>query len=444
MPTDETTRPSLSDRKAAIARAMESAGDRSHFIPTEEGYLEVPVTEVPVDMLVYRVDNGRILSELAEAARQQGATVEDWRQSPDSAEVQDRLHALLLAKARDPRGSIHDELERFGRQTEPLLIRRDGLVLNGNRRLAAMRALYESDPDRFAGFAQARAGILPEGLSEEDLEFIEAALQMAPELKLDYSWINRRLKLREHVRDMGRDRVATAYRLSDPAEIDRELGELELAEGYLHWCGAPGHFALVEDAEEHFIALHAQLDEMKQERRAALWRRIGFAMIRAAPDLDAKILHYFPFTAPRPPAIQVWVPRTMAEDRGMIERQAEGENKPLDEATARRLEGILDDPTHAVTVAQTALALMDTIRGDTNRIVGVARLMNQLRAARQTLQDMEIEQLAPGQRRRLQAELAALQEFLGEETGPPPRAAPSGRGRQVRTLLSRMVRRAKR
>jgi hypothetical protein len=46
------------------------------------------------------------------------------------------------------------ELEREARQVEPLLVTAEGLVVNGNRRLAAMRALQLRDPVRYAGFAE--------------------------------------------------------------------------------------------------------------------------------------------------------------------------------------------------------------------------------------------------------------------------------------------------
>ena len=121
----------------------------------------------------------------------------------ETAEVQAILRSLLIEKARDPDGPVYDELEKHRRQTEPLLIQYDGTVLNGNRRLAAMRELLGRDEAHYGRFSTVQVAVLPADLQQNELEFIEAALQMAPDLKLDYSWINRRLKLRQHVRDMS-------------------------------------------------------------------------------------------------------------------------------------------------------------------------------------------------------------------------------------------------
>ncbi len=131
--------PPAAERHRAIAEALEQAGDATHFVPGEAGYLELPVVIVAANWLVYRADNGRILSELADAAQAQGTTMTALKAERDSEAIQRLLHDLLADKARDPEGPIYQELARHGRQTEPLLIARDGLVVNGNRRLAAMR-----------------------------------------------------------------------------------------------------------------------------------------------------------------------------------------------------------------------------------------------------------------------------------------------------------------
>ena len=165
-----------------------------------------------------------------------------------------------------------------------MLIARDGLVVNGNRRLAAMRELAAEDSKRYEGFRIIRAAVLPVHLDREQLEYIEAALQMAPELKLGYSWINRRLKLREHARDLGRERVVAAYGFVDADQVDVELTELSLAEEYLEWIGESGRYRRdyrrVVDKALWFTALKRQLTEIGAEHVRELWKLVGFAMIR--------------------------------------------------------------------------------------------------------------------------------------------------------------------
>ena len=404
---------SPAERRSAILDALSRSGDVTHFVPCGDGYLEVPVVALPHPLLAYRADNGRVLSELADAASRDGMDVGALKEQAETPRLQNLLHALLLDKARDPGGPIYDELQRFGQQTEPLLVRRDGVVLNGNRRLAAMRHLLRRDRERFAQFETVSAAVLPEGLQQDELEFIEAALQMAPDLKLEYGWINRRLKLRQHVGDMDRERVHEAWRFPRASDVDDQLGQLELAEAYLDWSGHPRAFAFLEECEALFVDLHAQLGKLQAPFLKETWKLLGFAMLKAAPELDAKISHYFPFADPLPSGIQHWVPRTLAEDHGLVERQDTGENRSLDKATAARLRPLLEYARRAAGFAQAVVALSDTLKADEGKLLGVSQVLSSLRRARRVLREIDPDTLQPDQLREIRAQLAALQQHAG-------------------------------
>ncbi len=417
------------ERRARIDAAAAGAAHR-HVVPAPAGYAELPVTTIAAPLLVYRPDNGRILAEVAAAAEDRGEAVAQLCARAADRDVQTLLHGLLIAAARDPRAPIFDELAEHGRQTEPLLITRTGLVVNGNRRLAAMRELRAAEPARFAGFAEIEAAVLPADTAAAELEYIEAALQMAPSLRLEYGWINRRLKLRRHARDLDRSAIVAAYGFKDAGAVDAELAELDLAEGYLTWIGEPGHYDRIADDEVAFAALRRQLAGIREDALTALWRRLGFALLRAAPELDADILHYFPFAAPRPPAVRQWVPRTLAEERALAPRQPPGENRGLDARQAAALRRTVDDPGAALATARTVVTLADTLKGDPERLLGASRVLGQLRAARKTLEAQAGDPFTAAQRRQLRAELASLQAYLGAwDEGRDVRPSPAGRRR---------------
>ena len=435
--------PSSAERRRALTEALEQAGDTTHFVPGEEGYLELPVVTVASKWLVYRADNGRILSELADVAQAQGTTMAALKAERDSETVQRLLHDLLADKARDPEGPIYQELARHGRQTEPLLIARDGLVVNGNRRLAAMRELAAEDPERYEDFTRIRAAVLPANIDREQLEYIEAALQMAPELKLGYSWINRRLKLREHARDLGQERVVAAYGFSDAHQVDIELAELSLADEYLEWSGESGCYQRVIEKERRFTALQRQLAEIGAEHVRELWKRVGFAMIQAEDRLEPNIAHYYPFTDPVPPAQRHWVMRRFAEDQGLAATQPAGHNRPVDPSLAARLKPLLDDPDGAETTAQAVIALVDTLKGDPQRFLGTHRVLHHLRAAREALEALELGDVADADVRSVRAELAALDQHVRAFEHQDPGERPlSIKTRQRLTWPLRVVRRA--
>ena len=392
---------------------MANAGETTHFVPSETGYLEVPIVKIDQKYLVYRVNNGRVLSEMTSTALTRKTTLDDLKAIAETAEIQHILHEILIKKSRDPKGPIYFELERHALQTDPLLIQQNGVVINGNRRLAAMRDLLSREDESYKQFTHVRVAVLPENLSDNEIEFIEAALQMAPDLKLDYGWINRRLKLRQHADNLGHERVVNAYGFQKADAIDRELGELQLAEEYLEWIGQPLQFTLVDDQEDAFTALLLmQLDMQTKLYLLDIWKRLGFAMIKARSELNLEIMHYYPFTEPIPPQIRNWVPRALAEDRGIVERQPLGENRPLELATANRLIPLLDVANNACTTALSAIALIDTLKGGQKRLVGFSELMANLRRTTKVLGEIKIEDLSDEQKRQIRAQLAALQEHL--------------------------------
>lgn len=395
-------------------------------MPAEGGYLELPEIDLPNTALVYRVDNGRIMSELADYADRHGMSLGDVKNRHETQEVQAVLHGLLVGKAQDPSGPIYYELEKHRRQTEPLLIQSDGTVLNGNRRLAAMRELLAQDAERFAGFETVRAAVLPADLGKNELEFIEAALQMAPDLKLDYSWINRRLKLRQHVEDMDTKSIVAAYRFKDSGAIDDELAELALVEDYLRWIQKPQHYSLVETHEEAFVLLRGHLQRQKNKILADLWRIVGFAMILSEKALDKPITHYYPFTDPVPSLLPQWVMRTFAEDRGLTpDHQQPGENRPVDKALAGRLRPLIDDCRHAESTTRAVIAMSDMLKGDEGRLIGSTRVLQHLRKARRLMDDLPVADLAPGQLRQIRSEVAALEAALRDiSEGYRPRKRP--------------------
>lgn len=402
--------PERASRRDAIARAVSAHSGSIHYVPFRDGYLETPVVRLDNAMLVYRADNGRLFAELVAA----GASRE---QEEDPAQQQ-LLHDLLIDKARDPSGPIFGELQQHAKQTEPLLIAGDGIVVNGNRRLASMRELRARDAERYAAFEEISVAVLPDTLSNEDLEYIETALQLAPDLKLDYSWTNRRLKLRDHVErlSMTEEEILAAYRFESSEAINRELAELELAEHYLRYAGSPGDYRLVEMLEEPFAAMRCQLDTFNNRKVVDLWTYAGFALIHARDALERPIEQYFPFARPVPFGLVHWVLRSLAEKEGLVEPQASGENRPVDAALADLLSPLLRDPDQAERLAKRICSLSDYLRANADQEIGGAQAVAHLQQAVSSLQHVDPESLTAAQAREIHGHLLVLNDYAASLT----------------------------
>ncbi|MEI9965510.1 MAG: hypothetical protein WDM92_13385 [Caulobacteraceae bacterium] len=402
--------PAEAERRRTIA-ALAARQPPSQFVPYRGGYLKAPVIELPHDLLVYRVENGRLIAELAEHARAHGEDLASLGARQDSAAVQRLLHDFLAAKARDPRGPVLQELERVAQQTEPLLITEDGVLVNGNRRLAAMRALMRRDPARYAGFASVAAAVLPADADLADIESVEAALQLAPDTKLAYGWINRRLKMRRQCDELGLpvETIVASYRLAGPEQLELEIAELALAEDYLAtFCGAPGRYSLVDDAELLFVGLHARLAVLPASLQR-LWRLAGFAMIHGRAAIAGPFDRQFPFAPPAPEHIAVWAMRRFAEERGLLAEGDPDAAGSLDRATRQNLETVLADPARSQEIAPALSVLMERLRSEHQDLASPLRMMRLIEKLRQTMNAVQPDRLDKTQKRRLRVEIAAIE-----------------------------------
>ena len=408
-PTPDTPLPADA-RQSALAQAIAGVTP-DFFVPLPGGLQRLPVVRVPAALPVYRFDNGRLIAELHEHVHQSGGTLDQLRQTAGSAETQALLHRLLSAHAADERGPIRQELRRLRQQTEPLLVTADGTVLNGNRRLAAMRGLLAEDPEAFDAYATIAVAVLPETCSPADMEYIEAALQMAPETKLHYGWINRRLKLRRQIEGLKlpREWVLDAYQIAEPAQLDRELSELRLAEAFLTArLGQPEHYAAIDDAEPLFAALNTQL-ESTPARLRPVWQSIGFAMIAARARLGNAPAGVFPFAPPAPKHLPSLALRRFAQEKLHVEEaKPEGEG-PDGAALLDDLRTFFDGCGPEDDGAlRDLIEVMQTLRDEQREAEKPAMMLQRIRRARQQMDRLAPDRLNEAQRNTLRGEVAAI------------------------------------
>src|SRR5262249_48757758 len=118
------------------------------------------------------------------------------------------------------------------RQESPLWIRPDGLVRNGNRRLAMLRRLQREEG--LEGHEYVDVVVLdPDEIDEVALFDMEQREQLTENLKVRYTDINLLLAIRAAAMGRGID-------WSDPEDIDRVAGELQ------HIIGNDQRYAVVQ------------------------------------------------------------------------------------------------------------------------------------------------------------------------------------------------------
>lgn len=219
--------------------------------------MSLPKVRLDQSCLVYRMENFRTFTE------QQAIIIRDKKPATyflngqENESIQQVQHDILVKLARkghaDSVTPVFDVL-KSERQREAVLITHRGVVVNGNRRLAAMRELLAEDSSANADFAHVDCLVLPADATPADIVGIEAGLQGKRETKLDYDWIGDSQLIQKLI-DLGSTQKQVAELLHrDVAEIRRSIQAFDEATIYLRdWVGAAGDYARVTDEAEQFF-----------------------------------------------------------------------------------------------------------------------------------------------------------------------------------------------
>ena len=236
------------------------------------------VYKVPLDLPRYRLENGRTYDRQAEYLAEHPDLPDDFfRADLESIEAQEVQHKFLVEMARGPK-NLFDEF-RQGEQSEPIILSAHGFVVNGNRRLATWRELYEEDPGTFDRYRTVEAVILPL-CDDRDLDRLEAQLQLRPELKADYSWTSQALMYREKIKQHGytEEQLAATYEIK--AEALKELRDcIEYAETYLESRDKDRHYSDLDNKKYAFIQIVNTRKKMKaNEAQKEVFEKASFCL----------------------------------------------------------------------------------------------------------------------------------------------------------------------
>lgn len=193
--------------------------EESISVDWRDGRLAMPVVSMPIDMTFYNPNTRRIQAQRAVDPTRE----EELLRDPFSAKSQNYLDDLLKwDPARPGRvdpafDKLKDDLAKHG-QDEPGLMTRAGLLINGNTRRAALKAL---------GKENIRVGVLPTDTSRADLDALELTLQLRKTYKRDYSFVNELLAIRAEVdKGVPESQILKAFRMKRQ-RLERSIWLLE-------------------------------------------------------------------------------------------------------------------------------------------------------------------------------------------------------------------------
>ena len=158
--------------------------------------LSLPVVTLPINVPLLNHNSHRLAAQLKDLDRR-----EEVLAAPTSVISQDLLAELIVKMERY--AHIREDV-RINHQVEPGLISVEGVLINGNTRVVALREL---------GVPGIDVAVLPEDALESDFLDLEISLQMAKLEHQDYTYTNTLLMMRNCL-DLGMPEAELARKMN--------------------------------------------------------------------------------------------------------------------------------------------------------------------------------------------------------------------------------------
>lgn len=305
--TPEQRAADIEARKQPVGPSDKQA---QHKIWVRDGWAYYDVWRVPIERLVLNVDNKRFSSERELVEHKLGRPLDPANNPNDEESIisilcdssldVDLERGVAVGSPSKDYKALRDDWQDRG-QEEPLWIRPDGTVRNGNRRLAMLKRIRSEGAD----IHWVDAIILRyDDVDESELFRMEQREQLTENFKKRYQDVNALLALREAAELEGIDWddpksiEAVAIRLKHPAGRDdaayasKQLYAIRALDQYLAYINAPGRYSLalqkVEVFREVGLCMSAYEDEPDQQFELL---QAAFAFVQAGRSYsDIRVL----------------------------------------------------------------------------------------------------------------------------------------------------------
>ncbi len=415
------------ERYAVIAEAAVNSTETHTLYEYQNKRHELPVARLDINLPIYRMANFRARTEQLKYVHEREVSEDFFSAGQENESAQRVQHDILVMFAEQGRANsiapIMSELE-LEEQREPLLISSHGVVVNGNRRLAAMRELFARDPGRFRNFSHVDCAVLPNNVTPGEILEIEVRLQMRAETKLPYGWIEESIAIQEMLRG-GKDRAHVAdlmkKRVREIEVAERALTEVDI---YLkEWLHKPKNYETVIDAEQFFKDLAKALSGVEGEM-LEVKRRIAWTLISNASRLEGRVYGYkFSFEKQTEEVIAALTERLSIDLTDALEEKSQSEESELDvdfgdidsdsTSSLENLIDVFDDEAQRKDVEDELIDVCTTIsERNRQRSVG-GQALSAIRTANTKLMSVDLSKAEPETFNSIGAQLSSIKERVG-------------------------------
>lgn len=257
------------ERKRRIAKIVDgknfsadSTGKRLRYRGQVRTFVEY---EIPIELLVFNVENGRIASLVKSFEREHSSL--DPEKEQDARQI-----AKFLFDSNDEANKRTKKDIATNGQLESGIITSDGVIVDGNRRASLMMAIKD-DPDNYTAEERERcekfrAVVLPEDADEKEILRLETTYQMGSDEKVGYNPIEKYL----HARDMMDKGFADAdiadfMSLESVGKVHEMIEVVQLIDDYLDYFEYTGIYTrLPKGFEDDMLKLNTAVKKIQSGR----------------------------------------------------------------------------------------------------------------------------------------------------------------------------------
>ena len=126
------------------------------------------------------------------------------------------------------------------------------MLINGNRRMAAIRELYKSDVKKYDDFKRIPCAVIEQHLDDKTIKEIENFLQVIKENKQDYNWISLCMEIQDEKKRLGLENKQIAVNMGkSEAEIERYVNLITVIDNCLEVDHkTPGDYSAIKSQEQ--------------------------------------------------------------------------------------------------------------------------------------------------------------------------------------------------
>lgn len=407
-------------RAEMIAERVAVSTETETFHEYQNREHKLPVITLPLHVPIYRMANFRTRTAQQSYLRREGKDAGFFQQENEDAQA--IQHQILIKFAEEERdrsiasiiGVLKDEKQRL-----PLLITSLGIVVNGNRRLAAMRKLYGEDSSQHRAFSHVKCMVLPSTITEDEVVEIEVRLQMKRRTELPYNWIDEAIAIRE-LRDSGKGiKDLSALMNKSKGDIEDAINALAEADLYLSdRRGTPGDYEAIDFAKELFFDMGSSLSS-KQGEAQEMSRRFAWTLVekRGKGGLSGRVYNFNPMFGKKADEVA----ERLAERMGVeLQTGAEEELDTTDddfdidiveagEVSYKPLIALFDDPTTREDLGDELLEVWESIVEADKGKKRAQQPLNLIQQANSKLTEVDLTDAAPASLAAIEKQLDAIE-----------------------------------